>query len=260
MNEHPDSSRRTARCSVAGSGTYCSVRYCCSAVGSGAAVLAPRGSSTCRRLFFSLAKATPCAPGREEQRLDAERVPRAEEHPLLEVPDEEGEHAAQPGHRVRAPHRVGRDDGLGVALGGEPDPVLAGQLLPQLEVVVDLAVEDDAVAAGHLAGRARPGRVAGEHQGLVGALDVDDGQPVEAERHVVVVPDPRLVRPAVPHAGQRGLDVRREARRRALRRDPTHQPAHVAQYGEGDRQPGRHPSGVVRGLTTRGRVRPSDSA
>ena len=85
--------------------------------------------------------------GGEEQRLDAERVAGAEQHPLLGVPDEEREHPAQPGHRGRAPVVVGGDDRLGVALGRERRPVLAGQLLAQLEVVVDLAVEHDRVAA-----------------------------------------------------------------------------------------------------------------
>ena len=39
-------------------------------------------------------------PVGHEQRLDAERVAGAEQHPLLGVPDQEGEHAAQPGDRV----------------------------------------------------------------------------------------------------------------------------------------------------------------
>jgi hypothetical protein len=133
--------------------------------------------------------------GREEQRFDAERVPRHEQLALPGVPDREGEHPAQPRDGLGAPVVVGRDDRLGVALGRELRAQL-GELLAQLEVVVDLAVEDDRVPPGLLVRRGRP------VQRLVGARHVDDRQAVEAQHHVVVVPGAALVRPPVPRAPQ----------------------------------------------------------
>ena len=58
------------------------------------------GPVSSSRLFFSLRERDAAGAGGDEQRLDAERVARAEQHPLLGVPDQEGEHPAQPRHRV----------------------------------------------------------------------------------------------------------------------------------------------------------------
>jgi hypothetical protein len=138
--------------------------------------------------------------GGHEERLDAERVARAEQHPLPAVPDQEREHAAQPADRGRPPVVVGGDDGLGVALGAEAGAVAGGELGAQLRVVVDLAVENDRVTSGRSVGR--PGGVRIPVQRLVGAVDVDDGQPVEPEEHVGVGPRAALVRAAVAGAGQ----------------------------------------------------------
>ena len=132
-----------------------------------------------------------CRPGGHEQRFDAERVARAEQFTLDGVPQREREHAAQPGQRVGAPVVVGGDDRLAVAVGVKRRAVVGRQFLPQLQVVVDLAVEHQHVAVGRL-GRAPAQR-------LVAVRDVDDRQPVETEHHVVVVPRARLVRTAVAH-------------------------------------------------------------
>ena len=132
-----------------------------------------------------------CRSGGHEERLDAERVARAEQFAFDGVPEREGEHAAQPGQRVGAPVVVGGDDRLAVAVGVELSAVGGRQLLAQLQIVVDLAVEDQHVTVRRLGG-APPQR-------LMAVRDVDDRQPVEAEHHLVVVPGARLVGTAVPH-------------------------------------------------------------
>ena len=136
----------------------------------------------------------PARPDRDEQRFDAERVARAEQHPLLGVPDQEGEHAAQPGAPRPAPSGGRRRRWPRCRPRWRNSPVLAGQLLAQLQVVVDLAVEHDRVTATSVLQR------------LVRVGHVDDGQPVEAEHHVVVVPGAALVRSAMALAAQRGGD------------------------------------------------------
>ena len=102
------------------------------------------------------------------QRLDAEPVPRAEQYPLLRVPDEEREHAPQLAHDLLAQVVVTRDDRLAVAVGLEGRAEVAGQPLAQLQVVVDLAVEDQVVAPQ-----------VGER--LVAVVDVDDREAAETD-------------------------------------------------------------------------------
>ena len=92
-------------------------------------------------------------------------------------------------------------DGLGVAGGLE---LVAGslQLLTEFEVVVDLAVEGHRVTGG--------GVLRAPLQRLVGVLQVDDREAVEAEDDRVVVPGPVFVGATVPHARQGvgdGVDV-----------------------------------------------------
>ena len=95
--------------------------------------------------------------------------------------------------RGRAPVVVGGDDRLGVALGGERRAQLR-ELGAQLQVVVDLAVEDDRVT---IVGPYGPA------ERLVRVLHVDDRQPVEPEHDVRVVPSAAFVRSAVPSAAHR---------------------------------------------------------
>jgi hypothetical protein len=59
---------------------------------------------------------------------------------------------------------------------------------PQLLEVVDLAVEDDGVAAAR-----------GRHRLMAGRRQVDDRQPLEAEAHAAVDEDPFVVGAAVVH-------------------------------------------------------------
>jgi hypothetical protein len=94
---------------------------------------------------------------------------------------------------------VGGDDRLTVALGGELSAEFGPQLVAELEVVVDLAVEHQRVPVRRL--RRTPA------QRLMAVGDVDDRQAVEAEhdgvmtvaRIAVVGPGARLVRTAVTH-------------------------------------------------------------
>src|SRR6516164_1337193 len=80
------------------------------------------------------------------ERLDAERVPGAEQLAGPGVPDGERVHAAEPVHDLLAYPGVGLEQHLGVAAGPQRDPLIA-QLLAKLDVVVDLPVVDHPVAA-----------------------------------------------------------------------------------------------------------------
>src|SRR5205085_8614716 len=95
---------------------------------------------------------------------------------------------------------VSRENHLGIARCEEVDLVgFTSQLFAELEVVVDLPVEQDRVALRSV--RRTPA------QWLMGVLDIDDGQPVETEHHISVVPGARLVGSAMPLAAQRRGDV-----------------------------------------------------
>ena len=157
------------------------------------------------------------------------------DRPGLGVPDDEREHARAAAGRRPRPTVVAGDDRLGVALGGEAC-ALGGQLGPQLEVVVDLAVEDDPVAAVRVGHR------------LVAVLDVDEGQPVEAEHRPGVPPGLVLVRAAVAHAVL-GLPHRRRPwrRRPGRRRWRSRRAGHTS--GAGPRE-----WGGVQGVGTAGGV------
>src|SRR5207247_10401718 len=78
------------------------------------------------------------------ERLDAEAVARAEKTALRLIPDREGEHAAELVDTRRSPLAVRAEDDLRVRR--RPKLTLA-DLSAELEVVVDLAVVGDPVAA-----------------------------------------------------------------------------------------------------------------
>ena len=121
---------------------------------------------------------------RVEERLDPEPVAREEERALDGVPDREGEHADQLLGAALAHLLVEMDDDLGVAL--RPELMSLGdQLAAEFAVVVDLAVEDDVVAAGFVAHR------------LAAAGEVNDAQPLVEERGRVVLVGALVVRPAM---------------------------------------------------------------
>ena len=121
------------------------------------------------------------------ERLDPERVAGEEERPLPLVPEGEGEHAAEAREHRRAVSRVEGEEDLGVAL---RPPRVAGELVAQGAEVVDLAVQDDPVAAVRRGHRLRPG-----------GRRVEDCEPAVAEAEAAVGRDvdPLAVRPAGRH-------------------------------------------------------------
>jgi hypothetical protein len=78
--------------------------------------------------------------------------------------DEKGPHAVESGDALGAPLPVCREEHLGVASRGE-SPAERLELAPQLEKIVDLAVEHHHVAA-----------VIADHRLVAGAADVEDRQ------------------------------------------------------------------------------------
>ncbi|MCX5682226.1 MAG: hypothetical protein NT049_00875 [Planctomycetota bacterium] len=105
------------------------------------------------------------------QRLDAEAVAGQEEPPPRGVVDRKGEHAVEAVEALLAPLLVGMEDDLGVGPGAKRVAEMP-QFLGQLDVIVNLAVEDDVerpVFVGHrLKARVR---------------EVDDREPPVGQRH-----------------------------------------------------------------------------
>ncbi len=185
-----------------------------------AVVAGLRGGREGQQRLLLAGQVEPVRRGQVEHRLDAVGVPGTEDQPLLGVDDDEGEHPAQPLDHRLAPMVEAGDDDLAVPLGVEPRTVLPDQLLAQLDVVVDLAIEDQLVPA------------VGVGQRLVAALHVDDRQALVADDGVP--PDdlhPGLVRPPVVQALQRLGDGLLVCLRLAARADEGQDPAH-----------GEHPS------------------
>ncbi len=118
---------------------------------------------------------------------------RQQEPALLRVPAGEGEHAAQPAHRVR-PVQAERAQHDGRVAGGMELLPLGHQAPPQVGKIVDLAVEDDHVP-GH--------RV--HHRLGTGRREVEDGEPAVRQQRAPAARvrrgDPRSagVRAAVDH-------------------------------------------------------------
>src|SRR5262245_50787416 len=81
-----------------------------------------------------------------EKRLFADAIASEEKFLASFIPDCEGKHPAQVFRTVSSELIVSMNDGFGVAVGVEGVAEFF-QLLSQLEIVVDLAVEDDPGAA-----------------------------------------------------------------------------------------------------------------
>ncbi len=127
------------------------------------------------------------------QRQDAHPVPHQVQVTGLRVVDRVRELTAQLPHAVDAVPLVQREQRLGVAVGVER----VGQLLAQLAVVEDLAVERDV-----------PLRVRRGHR-LLGRGEVDDRQPRVREPGRAADPDPGVVGTAVVQRGRHGPQQRR---------------------------------------------------
>ena len=124
---------------------------------------------------------------RIEERLLAQAIARQQQLAPALIVDGEREHPLQAPDGVGSPLFVGVNDRLGVR--GGPEAMAARlELLPELAVVVDLAVEDDPDAAVLVLHR------------LMAAGAVDDGQPAVTERRVRIGKHAAAVRAAVPEA------------------------------------------------------------
>jgi len=144
------------------------------------------------------------------ERLLAQPIAGEEEPARGVVPDGEGEHADEPLDACLAVDSVGVQDHLGVA--SRLKPAARGhELGAQLAIVVDLAVEDDPVAAGGVA------------HGLAPGHEIDDRQPRHPEPDVAGGVDARVVGAAMlEKAEHRGQEL---ARGRAdVAGDAAHQP------------------------------------
>jgi hypothetical protein len=139
-----------------------------------------------RQQRFDLAAEVETAfPLRIVERLLAGAVAREEQRPLRLVPQRNAEHAAQAPEGIFSPLFVGVDDRLGIT-GGRETMAERFELRAQLEVVVDLAVEDDPDRAGLVVDR------------LAAAGKVDDAQSPHAQADARLHVDSLVVRPPVP--------------------------------------------------------------
>ncbi len=120
----------------------------------------------------------------EVERFDAEPVAGQDQPPPGPVDQPDREHADQVVDETFTPVRVRHQDHLGVAGGCEGVPG-APQLLAQLRVVVDAAVEDQ-----------RQAQVVADHRLPARVGQVDDGQPAVPEGHPAVGEQALVVRAA----------------------------------------------------------------
>jgi len=160
------------------------------------------------------------------ERLDAEEITGEQEAALLRVQNGKREHAHQSGQGRSAPPGTGSQQHLRVRAGVERVPE-SFELLAKLEVVVDLAVEDDVVAP-----------VRAGHRLSAGLRQVDDGEPPVRQRRLgirqVVSPVP-----GQPHAAagvQQVPVVVRAAVRQLLQRERDERAIHA--IGGGHEHPG----------------------
>jgi hypothetical protein len=95
------------------------------------------------------------------ERLDAKAVAAQDEAAARVAPERDGEHAAEPFEAGNIPLEEGVEDGLGVAV--RVEAMAEGfELFAELEVVIDLAIEDnDSVAIVRI-------------DGLVAATEIDN--------------------------------------------------------------------------------------
>jgi hypothetical protein len=107
------------------------------------------------------------------ERLDPDGIARQRQPTRVHIPHRDREHAVELRPDVVAPAFVAGKDDLGIARALEHTAERL-QLAPQVTEIVDLAVEDQRVAA--------VGRV----EGLMPAFDVDDAQPAHPEAEVAI--------------------------------------------------------------------------
>ncbi len=133
------------------------------------------------------------AVARVEERAHAHAVARQHHLPPARVPDSEGEVAVEPRDAVR-PHRlVEADDHLGVGMRAETDAA-CDQLLPEFDVVEDLAVEGD------------PNRLVVVRHRLRAGGKIDDRKARMREAEAVAVACPLAVRAAMTQRREHPLE------------------------------------------------------
>src|SRR6185503_14897816 len=118
-----------------------------------------------------------------EQRLDAEGIASERQGPREMIPDRDRIHSFETQPDVFAPFQEPGEQCFDVAAGAESEAAL--QLTPQLEMIDDLAVADDRIAAVRAGNR------------LVTMFDVDDAETPHAEAEVVIDEIPGVVRSLV---------------------------------------------------------------
>ena len=158
------------------------------------------------------------------ERLDPEAVAREHELPRARVPDRDREHPAQPLPEARAPLLVAVREHFGVAAGAKDVPGTP-EVVPQLAVVVDLAVLDDDDRAVLVRDR------------LVAARQVDDREPAGGDADALV----RVHALGVGAAMEERLRHRTQpvdVERRVRGRDPA-DPAHPGEVSCAARRPAR---------------------
>jgi hypothetical protein len=130
------------------------------------------------------------APGVEMpvERLDAEAVARREQAPPARVPEGEAEHPVEPPEARLSQVLVEMEDDLGVA--PRPEDVAARQLVAEVVVVVDLAVEDE------------PERPVLVRHGLPAGVRIDDGKPRVTQDDAPLAAHPMAVGPAMGEGRQ----------------------------------------------------------
>ena len=130
----------------------------------------------------------PARHTREIERLDAEPVAGEHQPAAARVPQGDGEHAVEVGQEIEPAVLVEMDDDLGVGMIGGEAVAGALELLAQLDVIVDLAVEDDG------------DRLVLVEDRLLAGGDIDDGEPPRPERNARPLPEAGRVGPAMPQA------------------------------------------------------------
>jgi hypothetical protein len=150
----------------------------------------------------------------DEQRSHAHTIANQQEPAPWRVPERDGELAVEPRDEIVAPLLVGVNQRLGIGLGLEA--VAEGLELPaQLDVVEDLAVEDD------------PDRVVLVGHGLIARGEIDDAEARMRQCYRAELAHPGAVGTAMTQRAQRGFTRERACRRNSIETENTGNATHV---------------------------------
>ncbi len=148
-----------------------------------------------------------------EERLDAQTIARREQRALALIPDGEREHPVEAAETLLAETLIEVEQHFGV---GSTDEVVAGgsEVLGELHVVVDLAVEDDPQIA-----------IVADHGLVTRRREIDNRQPPRAKADRARDVQPRVIRSPVSEPIAHGHD-HRGSHRRAVGADDAYDAAH----------------------------------